>query len=257
MPSHFSESTSPLVDIPAQLTRTVDMLGEKGVRRLLASRVVVVGLGAVGSHAAVALARSGVGWFRLVDFDVVTHSSLNRHAVATLDDIDRLKVRVVAEQLRRLLGGVGVDERETFLDGESVGEVLAGDIDYVIDAIDSLGPKVTLLDECLRSGIPVVSSMGAASRSDPTQLEIATLDQTYACPLAKHLRKRLRRRSAELERVTAVFSSERPVAPLPPDESDPRLERGRVRNRLPSLSTLPAIFGNAAASVVIRELGAG
>jgi tRNA threonylcarbamoyladenosine dehydratase len=242
------------IEIPPQLTRTVDMLGEEGVRRLLSARVVVVGLGAVGSHAAVALARSGVGRVRLVDFDVVTSSSLNRHALATLDDLGLPKTAVVATALSRILATIDVDQRLVFVDEQTTPGVLEGDPDYVIDAIDSLGPKTTLLECCVRRGLPVVSSMGAASREDPTKLAIATLAETAVCPLAKHLRKRLRRRQIALEKITTVYSYEQPVAPLPPDDEDPRLERGRARNRLPSLATLPGIFGYALAGVVIRAL---
>jgi tRNA A37 threonylcarbamoyladenosine dehydratase len=252
---HDGSSGSPPAEraIPRQFSRTVDLLGPEGFARLARSFVVVAGLGGVGSHAALALARAGVGGLRLIDFDRVTETSLNRHAVALPGDVGELKTRVVGRQLALLNPALRLDEREAFVDGDSAPDLLAGAPDHVIDAIDSLTPKVLLLRACLDLGLPVVSSMGASAHTDPTLVRIGPLEETRVCPLARQVRKRLRR-LGEIRGVTAVYSLEPALDPLPPDDVDERLDRGRVRNRLPSLSTLPGVFGYALASVVIREV---
>jgi tRNA A37 threonylcarbamoyladenosine dehydratase len=214
-------------------------------------------MGGVGSHAALALARSGVGRLLLVDFDEVTPSSLNRHAVAVAADLGRSKAAVTAERISALCADLQVEVVKSFVDAETVSSLLTDTPDFVVDAIDSLNPKVTLLAACVERGLAVVSSMGASSRVDPTQVSIAPLDRTQVCPLARQVRKRLRRRDVPLERVIAVYSTEEPRGVLPPDASEPRLERGRVRNALPSLCTLPGVFGYTLASVVIGELAVG
>jgi tRNA A37 threonylcarbamoyladenosine dehydratase len=253
MPDASSGSTPPEREIARQFSRTVDLLGPEGFARLEQAFVLVAGLGGVGSHAALALARAGLGRLRLVDFDRVTETSLNRHAVALPRDVGELKTRVVRRQLELLNPALRVDDVEAFVDGDTAPGLLADRPDYVVDAIDSLTPKVLLLRACIERGVPVVSSMGASAHTDPTQVRVAPLEETQVCPLARQVRKRLRR-LVQIRGVTAVFSLEPALSPLPPDDVDERLERGRVRNRLPSLSTLPGVFGYTLASVVIREV---
>ena len=251
MPDDSSASKGP--EVPPQFTRTVDMLGLEGFERLRRAFVVVVGLGGVGSHAAVALARSGVGRLRLVDFDDVTWSSLNRHAVATPDDVGQLKVEVVGRFVERIHPRLVVEPVDAFFDADSADALLAGEPDVVVDAIDGLTPKVALLRSCVEQGLSVVSSMGAAARSDPSKVRVGPIFESQGCPLARKVRQRLRRLGVT-GGITAVYSVEPGRDPLPPDETEARLDRGRVRNRLPSLSTIPGIFGYALASVVIRDL---
>lgn len=250
---HDDSSTSTKDEVPPQFTRTVDMVGPDGFARLDRAFVVIVGLGGVGSHAAVAMARSGVGKLRLIDFDEVTWSSLNRHAVAVPADVGELKVEVVSRFLSKIHAGQVVEPVKAFFDHEAADELLSDAPDFVVDAIDSLNPKVTLLQTCVERGLPVVSSMGASARTDPSMVRVADIFETSGCPLARHVRKRLRRRGVTCG-ITAVYSQEHGRAPLPPDDSDPRLDRGRVRNRLPSLPTIPGIFGYALASIVLKEI---
>jgi tRNA A37 threonylcarbamoyladenosine dehydratase len=237
-------------------SRTVDLLGQGRFARLRASRAVVIGLGGVGSHAAVALARAGIGSLRLVDFDAVGESSLNRHAVALPGDVGSPKVEVVAAFLSRLRPDLAVETCLAFFHRETAEEVLAGPPDVVVDAIDSLNPKVELLAACVARGIPVVASLGASARTDPGLVRVASLAESRGCPLGKQLRKRLRRRGVDLSAVTAVYSIEPAGEPLPPDPEEGWLERGlgRERHRQPSLPTLPGIFGYAAANAAIAVL---
>jgi tRNA A37 threonylcarbamoyladenosine dehydratase len=237
-------------------SRTVDLLGAERFARLHGARAAVIGLGGVGSHAAVALARAGIGSLRLVDFDAVSESSLNRHAVALPADVGRPKAEVVASFLARLRPDLPVETISAFFHRDTADEVLAGPPDVVVDAIDSLNPKVELLAACVARGIPVVASLGASARTDPGLVRVASLAESRGCPLGKQLRKRLRRRGVDLSAVTAVYSIEPAGEPLPPDPEEGWLERGlgRERHRQPSLPTLPGIFGYAAANAAIGLL---
>jgi len=235
--------------------RTIDLLGAEAFARLNSSFVVVVGLGGVGSHAAVALARAGIGKLRLIDVDVVTESSLNRHACAVRADVGRQKTAVVRDYLKAIRPDMEVECSETFFHEHSAPELLAGSPDFVLDAIDSLNPKVTLLKYCVQNGIKVVASMGASGRTDPTRLEVADIRHTSKCPLARFVRRRLRRQGVN-EGIECVFSTQEAADPLPPqdEEDDNHYWQGRKRNRLPSLSTMPGIFGYACAGIVIRRI---
>ncbi len=225
--------------------RTIDLLGEEGFDRLRRSFVVVVGLGGVGSHTVVGLARAGVGRLRIVDADRVTASSLNRHAMAVAGDVGRRKTVVVGEWLESLGSAIEVEVDDVFVDAETIDHVLRGGPDLIVDAIDSVGPKTSLLAACVASSLPVISSMGASSRTDPTRIRVGDISETTVCPLARRVRIRLRRLGVT-NGITAVYSTERPRSPLPPDDEEETIRRGRIRHRQPSLSTLPGIFGYVA-----------
>ena len=238
---------------PEMFARAVDLLGEEGFAALQRSHVVVLGLGGVGSHAAGALVRAGVGRVGLVDFDRLTLSSLNRHLVARPADVGRGKARLLAEHLAAVSPGCRLEVSERFFHLETADELLAGPPAFVVDAIDSFTPKVALLRTCVSREIPVVSCMGASARTDPTLLRIGDLSETRVCPLARAVRRRLAKEGVR-SGIRCVYSIEAPLPPLPPDGGDEVLRRGRVRNRLPSLSYMPGIFGYAAAGVVILGL---
>lgn len=246
------ESSSSCRD-KAQHGRTIDLLGAEGFERLRRSLVVVVGLGGVGSHAAVALARAGLGRLRLVDFDTVSPSSLNRSAFARREDVGKPKVEVLAGFIRAIDPELQVEAMPLFFHEDTAAEVLAGRPDFVIDAIDSVTPKLALLLACQARDLPVVSCMAASARTDPLQLRIGDIAETRCCPLARVIRKQLRRHGVQ-RGVLCVYSLEEGRAPLPPDLGEETLRRGRVRRRLPSLSTLPGIFGYSAAGLVIGRL---
>lgn len=236
-----------------QFSRTIDLLTEEGFRRLSESFIIVVGLGGVGSHAALALARAGVSHLRLIDFDRITISSLNRHPLALHQDIGKSKAQVTKDYLHQIGEHLKIEAKEEFFHKETKNGLLSGNPDYIVDAIDSLGPKVELLKSCVDGQIKVVSSMGAAGRTDPTKLRVGPLEKTRGCPLAKLVRKRLRRQGV-VSGITTVYSTEVAYPTLPPDESEPWYDRGRKRNRLASLMTLIGIFGYAVANIVIMDL---
>ena len=235
---------------PERFTRTVDLYGEAGFTAIRAASVVVCGLGGVGAHAALALARSGIGRLVLIDFDPVTASSLNRSPCATIADVGRPKVAVVGEFLRRTCPDTAVDEVEAFFHADTADALLAPPPACVVDAIDALNPKVELLATCVARGIPVVGSMGAAGRTDVSFVRAGDLWESRRCPLAGRVRKYLRRRGVTAP-IPCVWSEEEPAEALAPDTADPRFDRGRIRNRLPSGIALPGIFGYALASLAL------
>lgn len=252
-----------------QLARNRVFLGDEGLRKVRDAVVVVVGLGGVGSHAAAALARSGVGRIRVVDFDQVTLSSLNRHALATGADVGSSKVGCVRRRLEAVVPWVKVEERGELLKGENV-ERLLGDwqgdeVDWVVDAIDNVETKVELLRYCVERGIKVISAMGAGIKSDPTRVMVGDISTSFEDPLSSATRRKLRVLGVK-DGIPVVFSSEKPgdgKAQLQPI-AEQEVEKGdvgglgvlpdfRVRI-LPVLGTMPAVFGYTAANHVICSL---
>jgi tRNA A37 threonylcarbamoyladenosine dehydratase len=236
-----------------RFSRTIDLVGAPGFEALRRARVAVFGLGGVGSHAAVALARSGIGALRLVDHDKVQASNLNRHAVATPADIGKLKTSVMERYLLGAAPDTSVEVIDMVCGPDNLDQALGGSLDFVVDCIDGLNAKVSLLANCVKRGLAVVSSMGASSRTDPLLLRIGDIEKSEVCPLAKFVRKRLRRQGIQ-GGVIAVYSVEKKGPVLPADLCDEQGDLCRARSRLPSLSTMPGIFGYAAANVVIARL---
>ena len=226
--------------------------------RLRRARVVVAGLGAVGSYAVEGLARAGVGSLRLIDFDTVHASNINRQLYALESTVGRLKVEVAAERVRDINPDCAVEAWPLFVGADTVGRVLEGSPDAVIDAIDSLSPKVLLLAAAAQAGLFTVSSMGAATRTDPLAIRVGDLADTEQCPLARLIRKRLRKFNVA-SGIRCVYSVE-PARPRresaePDAAEDPvALRRGRARRPLGSLSVLTGMFGLIAAREAICRI---
>ncbi len=237
------------------------------------SRVVIFGIGGVGSFAAEALARSAVGEIVLVDFDDVCVTNANRQLHALRGNIGKAKVEVMAERLRAINPTATVTAIPRFYEASASDELLSGRIDHVVDAIDNLTAKAHLVATCLARRIPLVSSMGAAARLDPTRIRVADLTETQRDPFARALRKMLRREHAlTVEQgmplgVPAVYSDEEPRDPAPVSYDEgkgfvcvcPNKDNGmhtcERRSRIDgSASFVTGAFGLAAASVVVRRL---
>ncbi len=202
--------------------RVARLLGEDAVARLHRARVVIFGVGGVGSFAAEALARTGVGDLTLVDFDLICVTNTNRQMHALRGNIGRPKAEVMAERLRLVHPGARVEARVAFYEADVADAMLTPTPDYVVDAIDNLTAKAHLVATCRREGIPVVSVMGAAARLDPTRVRVDDLARTHSDPMAHHLREILRKKhqwrfdARAPTGVACVFSDERPTAPTPP-----------------------------------------
>ncbi len=233
--------------------RTRILVGEAGVERLRAARVLLAGLGGVGSFAAEALARAGIGHLTLADHDRISPSNLNRQLCALGSTVARPKAQVMGERVRDINPDCRLTLLESFLPAEEmpalVGGDAAGGFDQVVDAIDSLSSKVALIVACVEAGVPDASSMGAGGRLDPTRIRTGDLMDSQGCPLARVVRQRLRRRGVE-RGVLAVWSEEPPLPPLPPEPTG----RGRPRAVNGTISYLPALFGLTLAGLVVRRI---
>jgi len=251
--------------IREQLARCYAVFQEEGMAKVRKARVVIVGCGGVGSWAAMMLVRSGISFIRLVDFDQVTLSSLNRHASATLADVGIPKVRSVAKAIRAVSSWVEIDERQETWRMDDDGIRLLEGVDWVVDAIDNIGTKVSLLAHCHRNGIKVISSMGAGSKLDPTRIQIADIASTTEDPLSRAVRVRLRKEHRIATGITVVYSSEPPVEALKllPLSEEER-EKGDVKHLavhddfrvrvIPVFGPLPSIFGLHMASYIICDV---
>jgi len=250
-------SVDPSEDMD-RFVRLRAFLGTEGFLRLQGAFVTVIGLGAVGGYATEALARAGIGRLRLVDFDRVRPSNFNRQILALQGNVGRFKTEAARERISQINPDCQVEALTLFAHKDTLDRLLAGPPSLVVDAIDGLNPKAELLAELSRRGIPVVSSMGAALRKDPTLVRVGPLSKTKECPLARRLRKRLRGLHVDLDRITCVYSiepmDERARAAIgdQPDNDDET--HGRTRRPLGSLPTMTGIFGLTCAHVAIQML---
>ncbi len=242
----------------ARFARTELMLGEKAMELLHDSRVVIVGLGAVGGYAAETLTRAGLGNIRLVDFDKVQATNINRQLYALESTIGQAKVEAARKRILDINPDCHVETMECFAHVETLEEILAGEITVVIDAIDSFNPKIELLAAARKRDLSIVSSMGAALKSDPDKIQTAALEKSHGCALARVVRKKLRQRGIPID-FTCVFSTERPTPALTSEDHHDELvlERGRKRRTLGSLPTITGIFGlrmaQAALDIILGE----
>jgi tRNA A37 threonylcarbamoyladenosine dehydratase len=229
--------------------RTELCLGTESASKLRISNVLVVGLGGVGAYAAEMICRAGVGKMTIVDGDVINRSNRNRQLPALVSTEGLPKTEVMAQRLMDINPDLDLTVIQEFIRENRIVEILDPGFDYVVDAIDTLSPKVFLIYNSLKKGYPVVSSMGAGGKLDPTQVTVADISETTDCSLARILRKRLHRLGVR-EGFKAVYSRE-------------SVEKDRVsaiegeKNKasiVGTISYMPAAFGIACASVVLRDL---
>lgn len=231
------------------LSRTRLLLGSQAMERLAKARVTVIGLGGVGSHAAEALARAGVGSLLLVDRDEVAPSNLNRQLQATTETVGMSKIQALVQRLALSAPHTQVEARELFVLPDNVEQALLPRPDYLVDAIDTVSAKLALIEGCQREKIPIISCMGTGNKLDPTRFRIADLYQTDVCPLCRVMRRELRKRGIDSLRV--VYSDEPPRGPFPGEE----IPLDGSRRAIPgSISFVPPAAGLAAAGAVIRAL---
>ena len=231
------------------LERTSLLLGDEKLEKLRNANVLVVGLGGVGAYAAEMIARAGVGRMTIADADVVSESNINRQLIALHSTVNRPKTDVMAERLRDINPTIELTGVSRFIKDDETDALLDSDkFDYVVDAIDTLSPKLALIKGALDRQIPLVSSMGAGAKTDPTRMEICDIAKTHHCPLAHMLRKRLHKIGIR-KGFFAVFS------PEPVREGAMILcEEQNKKSNMGTISYIPAMFGIGCASVVIRGL---
>ncbi len=226
------------------------LLGKEKVARLKKAFVVVIGIGAVGSYAVEALARSGIGHLRLVDFDTIKPTNFNRHLLAVTPNLGKLKAEAAKERITQINPHCKVDALNMFAADESMEKILEGKPDLVIDAVDSLNPKTQILAYCHKHKIPVISSMGAAARMNLFSIKAGDLFKATGCRLASYVRSRLRRRGVE-SGIFCIYSdtplSDEPVQKIRILNAEQDNERGRQRHKLGSSPTVTGAFGLAVA----------
>lgn len=240
-----------LPQIPHWMSRTQLLVGEEPIYNLMNAHVLVVGLGGVGGICAEMIARAGVGALTLVDADTVEASNRNRQIPALVSTENELKSSVLAQRIRDINPDIKVKEVPAYIKDQFTDELLkSAPFDYVADCIDTLSPKVFLIKKCLEMGIPLVTSMGAGGKVDPTQVRVSSLWDSFNCNLAYYVRKRLGQMGLRNQAIKAVWSPEKAdqsrIVPAPPDNPKKSL--------IGTISYMPAVFGCAVASVVIRDL---
>jgi len=236
----------------ADFYRTELLVGQKGSQKLAQTSVAVIGLGGVGSYSAEALARSGIGKFILIDFDVIEPTNINRQILALQSTIGKPKVELMQQRIRDINPKAEVIIYQEVLDGNNQERLLEG-AEYCVDAIDSLSSKIGLLEFLLKNERKFISVMGAGNRLDPSQVHISTIDKSHNCPLARRVRKLLNKKGIR-GHFPCVYSSELPIIPENDVSIEDSITKDRQRKVIGSISYLPAVMGLMAAAYVIRSI---
>ena len=232
-----------------QFSRTERLLGKENMEKLAAARVCIFGIGGVGGYVAEALARSGVGHLELVDNDVICLSNLNRQIIATHETLGRYKADVMKERILSINPTAEVTVYKCFYLPETRAQFDFTNYDYVVDAIDTVAGKIALVLQAEESGTPVISSMGAGNKLDPAAFQVADIYQTSVCPLAKVMRRELKRRG--VKKLKVVYSKEQPVAVQNDEES---LLSSPRRSIPGSIAFVPSVAGLIIAGEVVKDL---
>ena len=237
--------------------RTKLLIGEEALRKLSCSRVAVFGIGGVGGYVCEALVRSGVGAFDLIDSDTVNLTNLNRQIIATMQTIGRYKVDVMKERMLQINPEADIRVHRCFFLPENAPEFHFEEYDYVVDAVDTVTAKIELILKAKESNVPVISSMGAGNKLDPGQFRIADIYKTNVCPLAKVMRRELKKRG--ISSLKVVYSEEMPVKPdveaaACKDSPDPGEEQSKRRSTPGSIAFVPSVAGLMMAGEIVKDL---
>lgn len=230
-----------------QYTRTEAMLGKEGVARLRSARVAIFGIGGVGGYAVEALARAGVGSLDLIDADKVSISNINRQIIATNSTVGKFKTEAARERISEIDKSIVVTTKELFFDNNTSHLFNFSEYDYVIDAIDSVKSKIEIIALSKAAGVPVISSMGAGNKLDPTAFRVADISKTSVCPLARAVRSELKRRG--ISDVKVVYSEEKPIIPTAPTGAKADDAKAPA-----SISFVPSVVGLIIAGEVIKDI---
>lgn len=239
-------------------TRTEMLLGEDAIKRLSKKRVAVFGIGGVGGFAAEALARAGIGYLDLFDDDVVSSSNINRQIIALNSTIAQFKCDIMHERILDINKECIVKTHKVFYNPLVIDEFPFEQYDYVIDAVDVIASKLTIIEQAKKANVAIISAMGAGNKLHPEKFEIADISKTSVCPLARIIRKQLKAKN--IKHVKVVYSKEKPLVPIPPTQAEQKDDKVAVRpgiakNQTPgSISFVPGTVGLILAGAVIRDL---
>ena len=230
-----------------QFSRTEMLIGKEGIKKLSNAKVAIFGIGGVGSYVAEALARSGVGNFILVDNDKVTITNINRQIIATTKTIGQYKVDLMEERILDINPNAKIETYKTFYMPDCKEKILDNSVSYVVDAIDTVTAKIFLIEEAIKLNIPVISSMGTGNKLDPSRFEITDIYKTSVCPLAKVMRKELKKRN--IKKLNVLYSKEEPV------KIQNNIEEKTNKRQVPgSIAFSPSVAGLMIASKVVKDL---
>ena len=245
-----------------QFSRTELLLGKEGMERLKNARVAVFGVGGVGGYVCEALVRSGVGAFDLIDDDKVCLTNINRQIIATRSTVGKYKVDVMKERMLDINPDVKVRTYKCFFLPENADDFPFAEYDYVVDAVDTVTAKIELVMKCQSMGVPIISSMGAGNKLDASAFQVADIYKTKMCPLAKVMRRELKKRG--VKKLKVVYSEEKPIRPIedmaiscrnhcicPPGAAHKCTERRDIPG---SVAFVPSVAGLIAAGEVIKDL---
>ncbi|GAA0698321.1 tRNA threonylcarbamoyladenosine dehydratase [Paraclostridium ghonii] len=226
-------------------TRTGLIIGNEGLEKLQNANVIVFGVGGVGSFAAEAIARAGVGKMTIVDFDDVDITNINRQIPALHSTVGKYKVEVMKERILDINPDIDIKAIRAKYTAQNSKEILCEDYDYVVDAIDMVTSKIHLIESCINKKLNIISSMGMGNKLDPTKIVVTDIYKTQMCPLAKVMRKELRDR--KIKKLKVVYSTEQPI------ELKEKIMNGK-KITPGSISFVPSVGGLTIASVVINDL---
>jgi len=232
-----------------QFSRTKLLIGEEAINKLKTSRVAVFGVGGVGGYVCEALIRSGVGAFDLIDKDTVSVSNINRQIIATLSTVGRAKTEVMKERMLDINPNADIRIHNKFFLPENADEFPFEEYDYIVDAVDTVTAKISIIEKAMEFDIPVISSMGAGNKLDPSRFRVADIYKTNVCPLAKVMRRELKKRN--IKHLKVVFSDEEPLKPELPEGEELPVGKHSVPG---SIAFVPSAAGLVLASEVVKDL---
>ena len=231
----------------SKFSRTEMLIGNDGMEKLKNAKVAVFGLGGVGSFVCEGLARSGVGNFILIDFDKIDESNINRQLIANVNTIGRCKVDLMKERILEINPDANVEVHKEFYTADSEIDIITENLSYAVDCVDTIMAKIAIICNCDAIGVPVISSMGTGNKLDPTMFEVADIYETSVCPLAKIMKKDLRKRN--IEKLKVVYSQEHPI-----NTNDCPINRDRKFKVKGSVSFVPSVAGLIIAGEVIKDI---
>lgn len=225
------------------LNRTENLIGTNALNKLKNANIAVIGIGGVGSFCVEALARSGISNITLIDNDTVDITNINRQLIADTTTVGKLKVEIMKERILKVNPNANVTIFPVFLNEDNISSLISQNYDYVIDCIDNIKSKIALIEYCHNMNIHIISSMGTGNKLDPTKFEIADISKTSVCPLAKIIRKELRKK--DINNLTVVFSKEEPIK---------NKNFSSIESTPASIAFVPSSAGLIIASKVVKDL---
>ena len=231
-----------------KFSRTEMLIGNEGMEKLKNSKVAIFGIGGVGSFVCEGLARSGIGNFILVDYDKTDESNINRQLIATVNTIGKYKVDLMKERILEINPNANVEIYREFYMADSETNIITEELSYAVDCVDTIMAKIAIICKCNEIGIPAISSMGTGNKLDPTMFEVADIYETSVCPLARIMKKDLRKRN--IEKLKVVYSKEQPIN-TNECAINQKNEKYKVKG---SVSFVPSVAGLIIAGEVIKDI---